>query len=345
MRLDTVPEGFLENVASAFGLLPESVVRVVWGFTVARTLLAAVELGVFPALGDGEHGSDELAKTLGCDQAGMRTLLDGLTGFGVVKRRRGRYRLGKEGRRYLTGTGPGDFTPAMRMGALLDRKFAGLAEAVRTGRRADFHVGLTDDEWRDYLEGLGALAGVVASEVVRKVRLRAPKRMLDVAGGHGRFTVAFLERHEVLEAEILDLEGAVRVGRPLVAKTEVRDRVTFRVGDLRTSDWGEGYDLVLLFNILHNLEERDAKQAVASARAALSPGGRLLVLDGQHAGGQGDLDFQAGFGELFFWMLSASETWPEPTLRAWVERAGFTQVKRRRLLTLPGSVLLEATAP
>jgi hypothetical protein len=99
---------------------------------------------------------------------------------------------------------------------------------------------------------------------------------------------------------------------------------------------------VLLFNVLHNLAEQDAQRAVSRAVAALRPGGLVAILEGQHRGGDGNLSFQEAFGELFFLVLSGSRTWAEPILRRWLDDAGADIVKRKRLFTLPGAVLLLA---
>lgn len=340
MRLDIVPENPLESLAAWSGLLPTTVVKVVWGFTMGRTLLAAVELGVIEALADGPATSADVAKRLQCDPEGMRTLLAALNGFGLLHRRGDRFSLRREARRYLTSKGQTDLTDAVRLGAVLDKKLQGLAHAIRTGEREDFHASLEPEEWSAYLRGLGGLARMTAGEVAKKLKLDDPRRLLDVAGGHGQFSVGLCRRHPALRSRILDLPGGARVGRELVAETDVKDRVEYLEGDLRTTPWGEGYDAVLLFNILHNLPEADAKEAVAKAHAALRPGGTLAILEGQHAGGSGDLSFQEGFGELFFYVLSHSLTWPAPTLRAWMADAGFERVRQSGLLTLPGSVLL-----
>jgi ubiquinone/menaquinone biosynthesis C-methylase UbiE len=345
VRLDVVAENPLESAASLGGLLPTGVVKVVWSLTMARTLLAAVELGVFAALEGGERTSADLAQELECDAQGMRTLLASLSGFGMLRRKAETYRLTREAKRYLTSLSGTDFTDALRMGDVLDRSFRNLANAVKTGEREDFHAGLDDEDWRSYLRGLGALAGMTASEVARKIKLAEPKRLLDVGGGHGQFSVAMCNKHASLTSEILDLPGAIPVGEEMVAKAGMSERVSYRAGDMRAAEWGEGFDVLFLFNILHNLQEADAARALEQAFAALRPGGTIAVLEAQHAGGDGDLSFQEAFGEIFFYVLSSSMTWPAPVLRGWMEAAGFSSPKQKKLLTLPGAALLIAQRP
>jgi ubiquinone/menaquinone biosynthesis C-methylase UbiE len=342
MRLDVVPENPAESVAHALGLLPSSVVKVVWSLAMGRALLAAVELGVFHALRDGPLSSHDLAAKLECDEAGVRTLCSALNAFRLLKRRDDVFTLAREAERYLTDKHGSDMSEALRFGAVLDEKLKDLAHTVRTGEKARFHENLREGEWQSYLGGLGAMASMVASEVVRKLPAKDPRALLDVGGGHGAFAAAMCTRHDALRARILDLPEGVRVGERLLAAHPARARLEFIAGDLRTTPWGEGHDVVFLFNILHNLEEPDAARAVRLAFETLASGGTLAILEGQHAGGRGNLSFQEGFGELLFHVLSASTTWPEQTLRTWLTDAGFGRVTKKKLLTLPGSVLLLA---
>jgi SAM-dependent methyltransferase len=339
VRLDIVAENPIESIALRSGALPINVVKAVWSFTVSRTLEAAVELDVFALFLEGPRTARQLAEAQGWDERGIETLLAALNSFGLLKRRDGVFELTKEARKFFTG-GPDDNKAGVRLGAMLGRKMENLADAIRTGERPDFHESLDDEEWAAYLEGLAGLAPMTAKEVVRKLKLKDEARLLDVGGGHARFSIALCEAREGLKAEILDLPGAGPVGRKIIAESRVADRVEFREGDLRTTPWGEGYDLVLLFNILHNLEESVAAESVQKAFDALAPGGRLAILEGQHAGGSGNLSFQEGFGELLFYVLSNSLTWPWQTLQGWMEAAGFVNIKRKKMLTLPGAVFL-----
>ena len=152
------------------------------------------------------------------------------------------------------------------------------------------------------------------------------------------YAAAFCERHPGLRATVLDLPDAVVHGREIVREAGA-ERVTFVEGDFRTAEWGDGYDAILLFNVLHNATEAEARAAVARAHAALAPGGRLLIQESEYRDTDGDLSFTAGFGELFFFLASGARTWPEATMRGWMEDAGFGAVRTTRLWIAPAMVI------
>lgn len=195
------------------------------------------------------------------------------------------------------------------------------------------------------MRGLGSAARLTGAEVVRRVKLdRPPLRSLDVGGGHGMYSAAFCQRYPELQAEVLDLPEASVQGQELVAELGLSDRVRYRQGDLRSTDWGEGYDLLLLFNILHNLSEADCLEAVKRARRALRPGGTILILDGDHRGGAGPRNGAEGFGELFFFVVSGSATWSRDTYQQWLQVSGYSDISVKKLLSFPHTVLVSGRA-
>ena len=343
MRLDVIPEGFLERAAVAVGLVPSPIVRVMWGVAITRIVLPAMKLGFFEAIGEGEKTPEEVAMATGCDVEGTRVMLAALNGFDYLSRKGGRFSLRPATKKWILATAPSSMRAALEFAENLDEMMSGIETSVRTGQRGGLHEAPHPPEWwRRYMEGLGALSKHTGTEVARRVKIQAPQRLLDVGGGHGMYAVAFCKRHLALQATVLDLPDAARVGRDMVARVGMSDRVHYLEGDLRTTPWGEGYDVILLFNILHNLVETDARQALERAHRSLNAGGTLLILDGDHAGHDGDLNSAEGFGELFFFSVSASSTWPEKTLRGWLDDVGFLRTRRKHLFTFPSTILLVA---
>ena len=342
MRLAVVPDGILERVALTLGVVPTPLVQLSWGMGSSRSILAGVRLGVFDTLEDGPSTAAAVAGATGCSVAGIETLLSSLNGFGNIRHRDGLYTNTKVTSRYLVrGAKQSMVDMVLFMGDLWNL-FSDLEGAVRDGSIADLHHGDHPPEfWERYLRGLAPMAAMMAKEVARRVKFATPpRRLLDVAGGHGMFSVGLCRRHPELRAEVLDLPMGVPVGEQLVAETDVADRVIYRPGDLRTDPWGEDHDAVLLFNIIHNLTEDESRAAIAAAHAALRPGGQLVILDADHRRSRRDVDQTGGFSELLCYVTSGTRAYPVATMRDWMAAAGFGRIKTQKLFTGPYMALI-----
>ena len=343
MRIGLTTRNPVVAALSAMGILPTPLIVAFWGMESSRALIAAVELGIFDALAERPKSAEEVARELSYDDVGVEALLNALNGFGYLRRRKGRFSNRRAVRRWLTSDAR--FTMARPFGLfrVLWDEMGDMEDRVRSGGHRDFHRPERDTEfWRRYEVGLGEFARLTAPAIARSVRLdRPPTRLLDVGGGHGAYSAAFCRRYPGLRTDVLDLAPAAAVGRDLVAAQDMGDRITFREGDLVSAEWGEGYDVVLIFNVLHVLSPADARAAVAKAHAALAPGGTLAIVDSAHRGAKGDLDAVGGGSELLFYVINGTRAYPEETMLGWVRDAGFISIRSRRLLAMP-EVLITA---
>lgn len=342
MRIGVVAENVAERLAMASGAVPEPVVLGAWGLFVSRLLLAGAKLGVFDALTGRTAGAATLAAELELSPDGLERLLRALNGLGYLKRSRGSYSLTPVARKWLGKGSKTSMKDAMLFIEELWAWSSTLEQGVRTGQGLRLHDEgvMTTESWRRYLRGLATFAGPAGKEIVRRLKPARPlRRLLDVGGGHGMYAVEFCRRHPGLKAEVLDLPEAVATGREIVQEAGFSDRVSFRAGDMRKDEWGEGHDAILLFNVLHNATEAEARAVLRKARAAVAPGGVVAVQESEYKQTDGDLSFTAGFGELFFFLVSGARTWPEATLRGWLTEAGFEKVKTQRLWLAPAVVV------
>jgi ubiquinone/menaquinone biosynthesis C-methylase UbiE len=224
-----------------------------------------------------------------------------------------------------------------------------LEDAVRGGKTSvkDLHDPSRPPEfWEHYLRGLSEMARHQTWELVRRVPLpKSPRSLLDVGGGHGGFSAAFCRHHDTLRAEVLDLPQAAAVGRRVIAEEKMSDRVTFREGDLREADFGEGHDAILLFILVHHFSPDEVRQIFARAYRALKPGGTIAVFEPEHRGGDGAVTQSGGMMELMFFLTSRARAYPEETLRAWLGEARFDRIQTVRLVSAPMTVLLTARRP
>lgn len=347
MRLKIAPQRLVEWIGLSLGMAPRPMIETMGGLLLARTIMAGVRIGLFDALEQGPATAAELAQRLDADESGTAILASALASSDYLLIRGGRYEITPLARKWLLKGAPQSVVDFLLFMHDQWDWFRNVEDAIRSGKGVDIHaLGQGPAFWERYMRALADLARVSEEEIVRAIPLRrAPRRMLDVAGGHGRFSAALCRRNPGLRAEILDLEDAISAARPILASTGVSEQIRFRAGDMRTVDWGSGHDLILLFNILHHLTEKENRAAFARARAALTPGGTIAVWDFQSSERGRKPDQVGGLMGLFFYVTSGRRAYPVEQIRSWVGEAGFQEIRVRTLPRAPFGFLLTATAP
>ncbi|HEX2090463.1 MAG TPA: methyltransferase [Actinomycetota bacterium] len=344
MRLTARPENPSEAVALAFNLGPVPVAQAMFGMPISRVVIAGVRLGIFQRLAKGPATSGEIATELGLHAEGADELLRAIAVFRFLKRSGDRYVLARRARRWL------DPASNLYVGSFIEHCadywewWAKLEAVVRTGNAVEIHAaGPEDSHWRRYIRGQFELARLSAGEVARAVRL--PPRstsLVDVAGGHGWFSVELCRRHPDLRATVIDLPGSVTIGREIVAEAGMSDRVEFVEGDLLSDDLGGPYDGALCFNIIHHLAPAQNTELFRRLHNALRPGGTVAVLDLFRPPRERRMNTSSLLG-LFFFLTSGTSTYRPDDLRRWLRDSGFSQPKGRRIKRIPGQTVYTAS--
>jgi SAM-dependent methyltransferase len=188
------------------------------------------------------------------------------------------------------------------------------------------------DDWTvPFIAAMHKNAAQRAPMVVQVVGAGGVRRMLDVGGGSGVYSIVFARASAALRAEILDLFTVLPIAERHVAEAGFAERVTVRAGDLRTGEFGSGYDLVLLSSICHMLGPDENRDLVSRAARALSPGGRVVVSDFV-LDEDGPAPRQAVLFSINMLVGTPSgRSYRESEYRAFLGEAGLVSVERVRL--------------
>lgn len=349
MRLSLRPDSVPEALGLAAGLAPEPVFESYVALMQARTLMVAWRVGVFDALEAGPATAAQLAPRLGVTEAGLDVVLPALHAIGYLEADGRSFRLSAKARRTLTAGGRRSVTDWMAFTHDMWDAFDGLEGVLRGGPPQDIHGFAADDPyWERYMRGLRQISRVSAADVARAIG--APRRArsaLDVAGGHGGYAMALCRRHRRMRVTVLELEGAARVGRRIVAEEGFGDRVEHVVADMLAGELPRpagGHDVALAANIVHHLPRADAVALLGRMRAALAPGGRLAIFE-QERPADGERGTQIGtLTGVLFHITSGARTCTAGELSGMLVDAGLHDVVVKRLLRAPGQVLVLARA-
>jgi (2Fe-2S) ferredoxin/predicted O-methyltransferase YrrM len=264
----------------ASGVVPDEIQVPLRAFMESRVLLSALELDVFTAVKTGGTAA-AVASDRDAAIVGAERLLDALVALGFLHKRGDVYENTPLAARFLAEGSPDDARDALKHNLSLWRRWSTLTDAVTAGHA----VGVQEmkergEEWTvPFIAAMHRGATQRAPLVVQAVGAGGVRRMLDVGGGSGAYSIAFARANATLRAEILDLPTVLPIAERHVREAGLGDRVTTRTGDLRTDALGSGYDLVLLSSVCHMLGPDENRDLLSRAARALAPGGRVVVSD------------------------------------------------------------------
>jgi predicted O-methyltransferase YrrM len=125
---------------------------------------------------------------------------------------------------------------------------------------------------------LAGRAKNVAPVLAERVPLDNARTLLDVGGGSGIYSIAWLRRHPQLRAIVWDRPEVLKVAREMAASYGVSDRLDCVAGDM-FRDPVPAADVCLLSNILHDWDVPECRTLIERCAATLPIGGRMLIHD------------------------------------------------------------------
>jgi len=260
---------------------PEQVLGLARSFQGACVLTAAADLDLFSALEPKRLTAKELAAKLKASRRGVTVLADALAAMGLLTKRSSRYGLAPGVAEALCESSPNNVLAMTRHSGACLRRWAQLATVVKTGRPAEGYRSIRDDE-ADRGAFIGAMHNVSAPVAPRVVADLGPPRfrhLLDVGGGPGTWTLAFLRAAPGTTATLFDLPQVIPLARERIAAAGMLDRVRLVGGDYTRDRLPRGADLAWVSAIIHQESPRGIVALLRRVRAALEPGGLVFIRD------------------------------------------------------------------
>lgn len=313
---------------------PDDLMETIRGYQASRIILTAIELDVFTAAGPGATAG-EVATACGGDARAVELLLNALAAMELLHKTGDRFATTPVTERFLSARGESDARAAMLHQASLWPRWGHLTECVRAGTSVD-HTEMSQrgEEWTEpFIAAMHLNASERAEVVIPAVGTDGVKRMLDIGGGSGAYSIAFARASPELHAEILDLEPVLPIARRHIEEAGLAGRVTLRAGDLRTGSLGSGYDLAFASAICHAFSEDENRSLVRRCHDALAPGGRLAIQE-FILGEDGTSPRHAAIFSINMLVATpAGRSYTAGEYAEWMNEAGFGEVMR---IDLPG---------
>jgi hypothetical protein len=283
----------IETTAHTSAVNPEHILQIGMGFWASKTLLSAVELGLFTQLSGRGLTAPQIADRLDLHKRSHEDFLDALVALGLLDR---------------DGDGPGavysntadtavflDKGSPAYLGGILEMSSArlygfwgSLTEALRTGLPQNeiksgapslFEGIYADPEHLEiFLHGMSGLQLGAFTALSQTLDLSSYTTFCDVGGANGELAAIIAAANPHLTGHVLDLPPVAPIANAHLARAGVADRVTAVAGDFFVDEFPAA-DVYFMGNVLHDWDETGKQALIDKAYAALPSGGILVVIE------------------------------------------------------------------
>ena len=300
-------------------------------FWTSRVILTAAELDLFTHLDDLPLTASQLARGIGADSRATDRLLDALVALDVLKKEGDLFSL-TEGGRLLSSKNPETLLPAVLHFAGLWEVWGQLTTVVRSGKPAR-RSGLRElDEAgrKAFIRAMDSASRDLSLKMAGAFDGSAFRRLLDIGGASGTYTIAFLRKYPSMSAVLFDLPPVVAIARERIESEGFTDRVLLVPGDYNKDALPLGCDLALLSAVIHQNSPSQNLDLFKKIHSALDPGGVLLIRDFIMDPTRTMPKRGAFFSLNMLVNTPAGDTYTFDEVREGLEKAGFVDVELGR---------------
>jgi hypothetical protein len=307
----------------------KELIKLSGSFWEACTLHTAVELDVFSVLAEGPMTAGAAANALNVTEDGLSRLLNALTAMQLLDKKGDTYTVTQASRAYLCKDS-GEY-----MGYLvshhhhLSTPWSRMDEAITTGKPFRSSVEeIGGRQIESFLMGMHNTASFHAPLIAERMDLTGTRRLLDLGGGPGTYSIHFCKRFPGLEADVFDLPTSRSFAVANIDNHGLKERIGFIDGNFNSDEYPGPYDAVWMSHILHGEGEEACRGITGKAAKALEPGGKIFIhefiLDNDGASPL----FPALFSINMFLHTEKGKSYTEAELNGMLAASGFKDIQR-----------------
>ncbi|MGE0100998.1 MAG: methyltransferase [Blastocatellales bacterium] len=270
-------------------LNPEKILQIGLGFWPSKTLLSAVEMGVFTELANGPEKFESLSGRLGLHPRSARDFLDTLVALGFLIRTDNVYGNTPETDMFLDKKKPSYIGGILEMANHRLYRFWGhLTEALRTGQPQNEAKtggpGLFETLYaeparlREFLAAMTGISHPANATIARKFPWADYSTFADVGTAQGDLAVQISLANPHLRGHGFDLPEVAPIFEEYSQAVGVSERLSFIPGDFFKDELPR-VDVITMGHILHDWDLPTKRMLIKKAFEALPKGGALIVYE------------------------------------------------------------------
>ena len=310
---------------------PDGIIDMASAFYDSCVLFTASDLGVFAKLAKlGKADAETLCNELDVDSRGGRLLFDACAALGLLEKEGGLYSNTEQSSFFLVPGSPGDLSGAIRYNRDVYAAWGKLKELVATGKpveKPDIHLGDDPDRTRTFVMSMHYRCLGIGQAVVPMLDFSGCKKILDVGGGPGTYSVLIAKAYPEVRCVVQDLPEVVKIAAELIEQQGMSERVSTLPGSYRDIEFPEGNDAVNFFGVLHQESPESICSLFKKAYDSLNPGGVVNIMDMMTDHTHTRPKFSALFAVNMALTTDNGWVFSDQQVKDWLSGAGFTDMK------------------
>jgi hypothetical protein len=246
-------------------------------------VLAAIELNLFDTLHTDRLTAEGLADKVDASPEGIALLLEALEPLGYVVKKNGVYGNTAMTTSWMRTGSPGSMIGLFHHIEDAIERWKHLGESIRGGKPApalDHWFDRKPEAWTRYHAGMLSIAKTVGDTVISKIIIPSgARRLLDVGGSHGLYSIKLCRKYPNLHATIVDLPPSRATAEQAIAQHGMTDRVAFLEGNFLEDDINGTFDVIVLLNFIRIFTSDELTGLLAKSSDLLNKNGLIVIMD------------------------------------------------------------------
>ncbi len=249
-------------------------------FQKSRILLSGFELDIFSNIEESGNTAAHIAQKLSLNENACERLMNALVSLGFLSKKNHSFFNTKESFVFLSKKSP-DYLGGLMHTNHLWNTWSNLTKVVKTGVAAlPDEINKRGEDWLfPFISAMHDRAKNLAPKQIDRIDLTDVKSILDVGGGSGAYSMAFVSGKSGIEATVFDLPNVVQITRTFIDKEGYSGKIKTHAGDYTTDDLPAGFDLVFLSAIIHSNSLDTNRDLIKKCFSALNKNGKIVIQD------------------------------------------------------------------
>jgi len=256
-------------------------------------------------------------------------LLDAVAAMGLLEKQNRMYRCNDATAHLLAEGSPDSILPMILHMASLEPRWSRLTDIAKgiPAAKEEFNFSRNDKELRAFIGAMHSIGTPLAKRIVAAINPGASRALIDIGGGSGTYTIAFLRAAPEMKATLFDLPEVIEMARERLDHEGLLDRATLVAGSFEHDELPGGHDLALISAIIHSYSPEENLDLYKKTCRSLKPGGRILIRDHIMEPDRIQPKDGAIFAINMLVGTSGGSTYTYEEIKAGLSQAGFTNIR------------------